>query len=109
MSKIIDTRDLHDRLAELEEAEELEPDEAEELAELQTMRDEITDWLYGETLIPDDEFTDYAQELGEELGGDQLRKAEWPFMHIDWEAAANNLRQDYSEFTYQGTTYLARA
>ena len=32
-----------------------------------------------------------------------------PFDCIDWEKAADALRQDYSSIDYQGTTYLFRS
>lgn len=109
MSNITDTSDLHDRLAELEAADydQLTDDEAAELAELEAMRDGIEDWQYGETLIPDGEFTDYARELAADVG-DFDPSSRWPYNHIDWQAAADDLRQDYTEYTYLGTTYLAR-
>jgi len=37
------------------------------------------------------------------------RDQRWPLNHIDWEAAAEELRQDYTTFTCDGMTYLARA
>jgi hypothetical protein len=77
------------------------------LAELESLAEEITEWDDGATLIPEDEFEDYARELAEDIGAID-RDAGWPLMHIDWEAAADALKQDYAEVTYQGTTYLVR-
>ena len=66
------------------------------------------DWEYGEQFIRDDVFTEYAQELAEDCGM-VSDDAAWPVRHIDWEAAANELRQDYSVVTLAGTDYLFRA
>jgi len=82
----------------------------EELDELNALEDEVgREWMHGETLIDEDEFTDYAEDLAADLHGDAVTDAAWPFSHIDWEAAADELKQDYSEVEYQGTTYLFRA
>lgn len=53
------------------------------------------DW-YPVTLVNSDHFTEYAQELAEEMAEPGMRDAAWPYRHIDWEAAANKLQQDYS-------------
>jgi hypothetical protein len=129
MTNLIDTRDLHDRYNELQEkienaemewvergeedspkpeaADVLDTEELSDWEELSDMEDGISDFWYGETLIPDDEFTEYAEELADDLGLTP-RDAGWPVTHIDWEAAADALRQDYTEYEWQGTTYLAR-
>ena len=117
----LDTRELQERLDELEAALDVdaEPgalddldltraDALEERDELQALADEISDWQYGETLIPEDEFKAYAQELAEEIGT-LPKDIGWPLYHIDWDAAADALAQDYTEVSYQGTTYLVRA
>ena len=66
------------------------------------------DFAHGETLIREDYFETYAQELADDIGAID-RKAAWPTNHIDWEAAADELRQDYMEVDFAGTTYLMRA
>lgn len=130
MPDIIDTRDLHERYEELQEkireaeaiAEEdgdiipdpvviLTDDEYTDYSDLEDMSDNISDFWYGETLVHEDYFTQYAQQLAEDLGytGRNVEGQTWPFNHIDWEAAADHLREDYTEFQWQGETYLARA
>lgn len=95
--------------AELEAAEkDFTGDDEEELAELETLENEIFDFMHGETLIPEDDFEDYARQFAEDTGAID-ESARWPCTCIDWSQAADELRQDYSEFTYQGTTYLCRA
>lgn len=71
------------------------------------------DWGYGETLISEDYFTDYIRELIDccyevSKGVDM---SAWPYRHmsIDYEAAADEAKQDYMEVDYDGNTYLMRA
>jgi len=64
------------------------------------------DWLYGEPLISEDYFEDYARELAEETG-DVDRDLPWPLNCIDWEKAADELRQDYTEIEVDGRIYYA--
>ena len=68
----------------------------------------IADWQYGETLIREDYFTEYAQQLAEDIGA--INKSHgWPLTYIDWDAASDALKQDYTEVEYRGTTYYVRA
>lgn len=70
--------------------------------------DNFSDWEYGETLIHENSFVEYARELAEDIGAVN-REAAWPLAHIDWEAAADALLIDYSEVTYMGETFYGRA
>ena len=107
--EILDTRDLIARLEELRGDEDLNDEEREELAALEAVEDAgIADWLYGETLIREDSFTDYARELAEDIGAIDPN-AQWPLSHIDWDAAADALKEDYTEVTLDGSTYYVRA
>lgn len=65
------------------------------------------DWRHGATLIHQDYFTEYAEQLADDLGGVN-RESTWPNNHIDWEAAADDLRQDYTAVEFDGTTYWVR-
>lgn len=89
----------------------LSDDEAEELTALQELASEgetLSDWVHGETLIRDSYFTEYAQELAEDIGaigsGNQ-----WPLYCIDWERAARELQMDYTPIEFDGVTYWARS
>jgi hypothetical protein len=111
---IIDSRDIIDRIDELEaERAEgpLDDDDAEELAALVAIREEadgyVADWKHGETLIRDTYFRTYAEELAEDLGAVD-RNARWPMTCIDWAAAAEELRQDYIEISVGDRTWYAR-
>lgn len=84
-------------------------DEQAELEELNNLESEVgREWRHGETLIPEDAFEDYARDLADDLGSIP-KDAGWPCTCIDWEQAADELRQDYSSAEYQGTTYLFRS
>lgn len=114
---IIDSRDvifhiddLRDDLENAEtddEREQIESDLAPLLALAEEAEGEIPDWEYGEVLIRDSYFTDYAQQLAEDVGAID-REAAWPACHIDWEAAAESLRMDYTAVEFDGVTYWAR-
>jgi len=83
----------------------------DELKALESLADEASgcrDWEYGETLIRDSHFTRYAEEFANDIGrvnGD----LEWPLCHIDWEAAAEDLQQDYTSVEFDGVTYWIRS
>lgn len=108
----IDSRDITERLAELEADEARDADEDQELDELRVIDSEgsasIADWQYGETLIPECDFEDYARELADDIGAVKS-DAGWPNSYIDWAAAADALKMDYSEVTIRGDAYLARS
>lgn len=81
----------------------------EELKELDSLELEIgSEFMHGTTLIDVDDFEEYAEELAEDIGAID-RNASWPAYHIDWEAAAKDLSQDYSVCTYEGIDYYYRA
>jgi len=69
--------------------------------------DYASDWNHGATLIRDSHFEDYAQELAEDIGAID-RNAAWPACHIDWAAAAESLKQDYTSIEFDGVTYWVR-
>jgi hypothetical protein len=111
MSEIIDSRDLIKEIDDLEAMEdhELTADDRERLAELRVVAESgIEDWIYGATLIREDYFVTYAQDLAEDIGAIG-RDMQWPLSHIDWEAAADALKVDYTEVELGGHTYYVRA
>jgi antirestriction protein len=65
------------------------------------------DWEHGATLIRYSYFETYAQELAEDCGMVNSA-ATWPNNHIDWEAAARDLKQDYTEIDFDGVSYFVR-
>ena len=129
----LDTRDLQERIDELEnEIEELEEEleksvededteenelctkrieewheeNDEELKELNDLKDEVPEWSYGNTLVPDEEWIDYVQELLTDC--DILPKDIPWYIEIDWEKTADNIAADYGTVDYQGKTYYYR-
>ncbi len=87
--------------------DEFGEDEAAELAELESLESDVSEWAEGATLIPSDDFEEYARQLADDIGAINSNLA-WPLNHIDWEAAAKELEQDYTTVTYLGTDYLVR-
>lgn len=124
--EFFDSREVIERIAELEllaetmsddeeteeaRAEAYEEYDADEYAALIALQDEakgyISDWEYGETFISDDYFETYAEELAYDIGAVD-REASWPLNRINWSDAAEDLKIDYTEFEFRGTTYYAR-
>ena len=90
----------------------LDEDESRELVALRALAAEgesLSDWQYGETLIRDSYFTEYAQELADDLGYTGQHDVTWPFTCIDWERAARELRMDYTALDFDGVTFWARS
>lgn len=88
-----------------------EEENAHELDALRSLREgaeSSPDWEYGETLIRDSYFEEYARDLAEDIGAIQ-KDAAWPNNHIDWEAAADALKQDYSCVSFDGVDFWIRA
>lgn len=88
-----------------------EGDEGQELKALLALADEAdssSDWRHGETLINDDYFESYAQELAEDCGMVQSGAA-WPNDCIDWELAAERLKDDYTSVDFDGQTFWIRS
>lgn len=102
---VIDSRDV---IAAIEDGDDLDPGELAALESLAEQAEGSPDWSYGETLIRDSYFEDYARELAEDTGAVKS-DAEWPLRHIDWEAAAEELREDYFSVDFDGVTYWVRS
>ncbi len=117
---VIDSRDVIARIEELEDEKNVlldddtpdwEAEEGKELATLKELRDDAEgspDWIHGEELIADHYFEAYAEQFAEDIG-ELDRNPSWPINHIDWEAAADSLKQDYMSVTYGSTEYWIRA
>lgn len=131
-SDVIDSRDVIERIGDLEServsavdaadpytAEERkargdewdDSEDGQEFVRLKSLQDQAEgspDWTHGEALISESYFAEYAQELAEDIGaiGKDLP---WPACHIDWDAAADALKQDYTSVEYGETTYWIRS
>jgi hypothetical protein len=87
-----------------------ESDEGQELKALKALADQCEgygDWAYGETLIRDSYFQDYAEQFAEDIGAINS-DATWPNNCIDWEKAADELQMDYTSVDWDGVTYWIR-
>ena len=116
---MIDSRDLVERMEELQEEiqdakdlGEAEPDDVLALlgdleAFAKKFEDYAPDFHYGETAIRDSYFQEYAQQLAEDCGMVEA-SCKWPNHCIDWERAAHELQQDYSAIDFDGVTYWVR-
>ncbi len=113
---IIDVRDLIERFEDLEADEARDADDEAEFARLELLLDELAgnggdeqwrgDW-YPLTLIHDSYFATYARELVEDIG--DVPDGFPHYIVIDWEATAENIRQDYSSIEgFDGETYWYR-
>ena len=114
---VIDSRAVIDRIEELEaeladvSEQERDQDAVEELAALRGLEEEACgspDWRYGGTLIREDYFQEYAQQLAEDIGAISGQER-WPLTCIDWEQAARELQVDYSAVTFGEHTYYIRS
>lgn len=118
---IIDIRDIIERIEELEAVyadcpDNLTAEDGEELATLNAIMEDLKgsggdeqwrgDW-YPVTLIRDDYFVEYAQELAEDCGMVN-DNASWPNNCIDWDKAARELQYDYSSTEIDGVTFWYR-
>lgn len=65
------------------------------------------DWNYGETLIADRYFKQYAMDFAEDIGAIPKDNA-WPCTCIDWDQAASELQMDYTSVEIDGQTFWIR-
>lgn len=81
-----------------------------ELHALKALADEAEgyspDWKHGTTLIAEDYFPEYCQQLLADIG--DLPRNLPDYLVIDWDATAENLKADYTEVDFDGTAYLIR-
>lgn len=82
-------------------------DDLEKIEEIDSLEREVgSEFEYGVTLIPLEDFTDYVKEMLVDCG--DLPSNIPSYISIDWEDTANNIKVDYSEVEYLGTDYLFR-
>lgn len=92
----------------------LDEDKAELAALIHVWREceDVSDWTYGETLIRDDYFVSYTEQLIDDCYElpKELTSGNWPYRHItiDYEAAADELKDDYMSVDFNGVDYWIR-
>jgi chromosome segregation ATPase len=74
---------------------------ADEILKLLSFRNKFSS---DDTLISEEAFEDYARDLVDFSSSVNLSK--WPYNHIDWRAAANELRMEYTEVEVLDCTFL---
>ena len=111
---MIDSRDIIARIDELasDVADDIaDDDEKAELVALKALEAEAEpyapDWRYGAQLVRYSYFKEHAQELAEDIGAINS-DATWPNNCIDWDEAARQLQQDYTEVDFGGVAYWVR-
>jgi hypothetical protein len=112
MDDIIDSRDIIERLQELEDKCEmsyLDYDEYEEYATLYYLAEECSslsaDWKYGEQLIRRSYFETYMDEMVGDCYELPKDLPWWMSIKLDY----NALEQDYTSVYFDGVEYLIRS
>jgi len=105
----INKEDLEASIEELQELESNQIEYSEDLIALIALNEEAeqycSDWEYGDNLINDYYFDTFTKEMAEDC---YEIPQEWPFRCIDWEQAADELRDDYTAIKFHGKTFLCR-
>lgn len=105
-----DTAELESALAAAKKAlAEWDSENGDELTKLQAFRDEVepySDWKYGETLIQEEYWPEYVQDMLKDTG--ELPRDLPAYIEIDWNATAENIKADYSEAELEGQTFFFR-
>lgn len=107
---VIDSRDIIARLEWLgdEPEDEYDAEEHRKLAELARECESLSsDWRYGEILIRQDYFEEYAREMLEDCGTIPADLPRWVI--IDMERTAENMLADYTDVEFDGETYYIRS
>lgn len=115
----LDLRDLAEEYKELLEREQgpdkpLDEDEKARLAALsdlesQLWNGDLSEYAENEvTMIPEEDFEDYAQEFAEDVGYVPKHSDNPLFSYIDWTSWAEDMKNDYAEVTFEDRVYLIR-
>ena len=105
---VFDSRNVEERIEELEEQEQLNEEELEELRDLNELKEECLNygWENGIQFIRESYFEEYAEELFNECYVSSV-----PDMvnnYIDYKKFASDLQMDYSEIEFRGITFFWR-
>lgn len=84
--------------------------EADELRILESLQSDAegcaSDWHCGSSLIRDSYFVEYCEEMVKDVG--DLPQNIPPYLVIDWEKTADNLRVDYTSVDFDDIEYWVR-
>jgi len=84
-------------------------DDEEGTKEERKVLQELLDDSSADTFVLESYFTEYAKAFAEDVGyinGPEVTA--WPYNHIDWEEAANELKGDYTPYEINGYTYYGQ-
>jgi antirestriction protein len=82
-------------------------DEITDICAIEDLEDEVgSEFSYGVTLIPEDDFEDFCEDLVSDIGDLPKDLPSYISNNIDWAGVAEDLRVDYSEVEFRGETYL---
>ena len=92
---------------EIESWKEYFEEELKEIEEIDDVENELgSEFEYGVTLVDVDDWEEFVEQDLEDIGYIPKDFPSW--IEIDWESTANNVKVDYTEVTYQGSSYLGR-
>ena len=92
----------------VQEWKEDNSDDFDHIEEIDYVEDNVSEFSFGETLIPNDDFTEYCKDMV----NDCYNLKDVPDFikdNINWDGVASDLEVDYSNVAYQGVSYLVRA
>jgi len=97
---------LEECICELKEWDEEFGEELKILQEVNSLGESVHDWEDGVTLISEDYWVDYCQELCKDIGDipDNIPG----YLAIDWDQTADNIKHDYSVIEINGIDYYYR-
>ncbi len=118
---ILDSREIEEKIEELreqiEQADLDEIDSSEDTEELEMLlafkADAVSEigedeWEWGICFISDNYFVEYTEDYAKDLGLINGETEGWPFRHINWDEAADELKNDYSEVKMGSEIYWGR-
>lgn len=110
---VMDSRDVIERIEELEAEGEEGLEELAPLKKLAEQCEGVPDWKYGEALIRRSYFVEYIEDLIKDCYDmpKELQSGQWPWRHVtvDYAAAAKEAEVDYIEVDFDGVEYLIRS
>ena len=107
--KTIDSRDIEDRIEELQLLTERTDEDDDELSVFVQIRDELngSQWAAGIGFVRDDYMPEYCEYYAVGCGLIEDASA-WPCNLIDWDEAADELKADWKSVDIGGLEYWYR-
>jgi hypothetical protein len=102
--------DLTDEDLDTEDFQQQYDDEYTTINEINTLEDEISSSEFddGLFLVDEDNFEEYCKDFLEDCGYFGNDFPQWIKNNIDWNGITDDMKQDYQEVEFRGTTYLYR-